>query len=194
MLIRPAVLTELNNCLALDADSQTDRVWQMEQRHESHDNIVVRFQPVRLPRVMHVSYPRQHDDLQAGWEKGALILVATDRPVTVSAEQTALPEEPEEPAQIFGYCQLEAQPWQQTLWIAHLIVHRPARRQGIGTALFKTSMAWGRSQKLRRVMVAVQTKNYPAISFFQKHNLTFCGFNDHYFANRDIALFFTVKL
>jgi hypothetical protein len=40
----------------------------------------------------------------------------------------------------------------------------------------------------------MQTKNYPAISFCQKHGMTFCGFNDRHFANQDIALFFALAL
>ena len=36
MLIRPAQLTDLNDCLTLNANSQTEHVWQMEEREE-HD-------------------------------------------------------------------------------------------------------------------------------------------------------------
>jgi hypothetical protein len=43
---------------------------------------------------------------------------------------------------------------------------------------------------LRHLSVEVPTKNYPAICFCQRNNLTFCGFNDRYFANQDVALFF----
>ena len=62
MLLRSADLTDLGDCLTLDADSQTDHVWQMDEREENGGR-VVRFQTVRLPRVMHVSYPRQRDHL-----------------------------------------------------------------------------------------------------------------------------------
>ena len=61
MLIRPATLADLNTCLALEADSQTDHVWQMDQRREN-EGLAVRFQTVRLPRVMRVAYPRPRDD------------------------------------------------------------------------------------------------------------------------------------
>ena len=62
MLIRSAQLSDLNACLALDPNSQTDHVWQMDAREEA-DGRVVRFHTVRLPRVMRVAYPRQRDDL-----------------------------------------------------------------------------------------------------------------------------------
>jgi hypothetical protein len=36
----------------------------------------------------------------------------------------------------------------------------------------------------------MQTKNYPAIQFARAQGFVFCGFNDHYYMNQDIALFF----
>jgi ribosomal protein S18 acetylase RimI-like enzyme len=193
MLIRPANLLDLNACLALNADSQTDHVWQMEQRSENHGRIFIRFQPVRLPRVMYVTYPRQRDDLVSCWKNDAMVLVATDKPAGEPVDDGQDVDQVDLP-RVFGYCQLDAQPWQRAGWITHLVIDRPFRRHGIGTALLKAGRAWGRSQKLKSLVVAVQTKNYPAISFCEKHKFTFCGFNDHYFVNRDIALFFTLRL
>jgi ribosomal protein S18 acetylase RimI-like enzyme len=37
----------------------------------------------------------------------------------------------------------------------------------------------------------IQTKNHPAISFAQKHGFQFCGYNERYYPNGDIALFFS---
>jgi len=164
----------------------------MDQRTENHGRIAIHFQPVRLPRVMYVAYPRRRDDILACWESGATILIATDKAAAQPVDETDDLDIP--PPTIFGYCQLDARPWQETGWITHLIIDRPVRRRKIGTQLLKASIAWGRSQRLRKLMIAVQTKNYPAISFCEKHNFTFCGFNDHYFTNRDIALFFTLRL
>jgi ribosomal protein S18 acetylase RimI-like enzyme len=195
MLIRQATLIDLNACLALNADSQTDHVWQMEQRSESHGGMFIRFQSVRLPRVMYVTYPRLRDDLAACWKDDSMVLVASDKQASEQTDELELEDVDERDLpKLFGYCQLDAQQWQRTGWLTHLIVDRPFRRQEIGTALLKASIAWGRSQKLEKLMVAVQTKNHPAISFCEKHKFTFCGFNDHYFVNRDIALFFTLRL
>ncbi len=186
MLVRHAVPADLSACLALDANSQTDHVWQMDEREDA-DGILVRFRLVRLPRVMRVTYPRPRHDLAICWERGSTVLVATDNVAAASDEE-------EKPAQVFGYCQLDLSTWQQAGWISHLIVERRLRRRGIGTALLKTAIAWGREHGIRRLMCAVQTKNYPAISFCEKHGFTFCGFSEHYFANRDIALFFTLPI
>ncbi len=184
MLIRPAQLTDLNDCLTLHANSQTEHVWQMEEREE-HDSIAIRFQQVRLPRVMRVTYPRRRDDLLSCWENGALVFVAADRPIATAEE---------EPDTIYGYCQLDVCSWQQAGWISHLIIDRRVRRNGLGTALLKTAAAAGKKAGLQRLMIAVQTKNYPGISFCEKHGFSFCGYNDYYFVNRDIALFFALKI
>jgi GNAT superfamily N-acetyltransferase len=192
MLIRPVMLADLNACLAMDADSQTNYVWQMEERDEN-DSIVVRFQTIRLPRVMRVAYPRQRDDLLSCWENGSVILVATERPVAEPDEHGSEPAG-EEPSPIYGYCQLDPSPWQGVAWINHLIVDRRFRRHSIGAALLTACIAWAKRQGLERLMGAVQTKNYPGISFCQKHGFGFCGFNEHHFPNRDIALLFVLKI
>ena len=188
MLIRSAVLTDLNACLALDANSQTDHVWQMDARDEG-DGRSIRFHAVRLPRVMRVAYPRLRDDLLTCWQGGSAVLVASDRRA-VETES----EEDEELPRVFAYCQLDGAAWQKTGWIGHLIVDRPARRRGIGSAMITAAKTWAKQQEFGRLMIAVQTKNYPGISFCEKQGFVFCGFNDHYFLNRDIALFFSLKV
>ncbi|MBN1937364.1 MAG: GNAT family N-acetyltransferase [Anaerolineae bacterium] len=157
---------------------------------------------------MYIRYPRQRDNLAACWEQGSTVLVVTNKPKSTPTLVGVRPESVDSSveltdedmitdgvaAPVFAYCQLDAEPWHKTGWITHLIVDRPYRKRGIGTALLKASVAWGKSKKLERLMIAVQTKNYPAISFCEKHNLLFCGFNDHYYVNRDIALFFTLRI
>jgi GNAT superfamily N-acetyltransferase len=193
MLIRPAMLVDLNACLALDADSQTNYVWQMEER-DDNGSISVRFQTVHLPRVMRVAYPRQRDDLLSCWENGSVILIATERPAAEPDDEESEIIVSEEPTPVYGYCQLDPALWQGLAWINHLIVDRRFRRHGIGAALLAACIAWSKHKGLERLMVAVQTKNYPGISFCQKHGFGFCGFNEHHFPNRDIALLFALKI
>jgi GNAT superfamily N-acetyltransferase len=184
LLLRSALLSDLGACLELDADSQTDHVWQMDEREENGGR-VVRFQTVRLPRVMHVSYPRQRDDLMSAWEGESTILVTADRRAS---------EEDAEPPRVLAFCQLDVSSWQEAGWISHLIVDRPHRRKGIATAMLQASVLWARKEGLRRLLIGVQTKNYPAICFCEKNGFVFCGFNDRYYRNRDIALFFSLRV
>jgi hypothetical protein len=62
--------------------------------------------------------------------------------------------------------------------------------RGIGTALLRAARDWALETKLRRLIVETQTKNYPAIRFLQKRGLVFCGYNDLFYPNQDIAVFF----
>ncbi len=44
------------------------------------------------------------------------------------------------------------------------------------------------------MMAAVQSKNYPAINFLQRNGFTFCGYNERYYRNQDIAVYFACGL
>ncbi|MGC9334496.1 MAG: GNAT family N-acetyltransferase [Anaerolineae bacterium] len=175
MLVRPAEPKDLAPCGALDHSSITDRVWQMENRVQSSAQTVA-FRTVRLPREIKVSYPRQGDDLMAGWHRRDVFLVA------------------EMDGQVCGYVALTIEPEHGLAWVGDLVVDRPRRRSGIGTALLKAAAQWGCKHDLVRLTVEVQTKNYPAIQFCKASGLNFSGYNDQYWATEDIAVFFTGRL
>ena len=175
VLIRPALATDLARCLTLDPSFVTDTVWQMDTRTHA-GQIAVNFRTVRLPREMRVTYPRDSRMLTAGWQACAAMLIA------------------DQPHGLAGYVALTKQPPQATVWVNDLIVAKAVRRTGVGSGLLKAAADWGRDQQLKWLVVEVQTKNYPAINFCQKQGLKFCGFNDRYFANQDIALFFALAL
>ena len=176
MIIRQAELPDLNACIALDPSFQTDHVWQMEER-EDGDAVVVTFRTARLPRTMQVAYPRDWDSLAEDCEQGGCVLVAE-----------------EEDGEIVGFLSMMPQRWHDTGWVRDLVVDRHYRRRGVGSALLGAAAQWARERGLVRLTVEAQTKNYPAICFYQKHGFAFCGFNDRYYANQDIALFFTLTL
>lgn len=175
MKIRPAQPRDLKECGALDHDYTTDRVWQMDAREEN-SVLVVTFRVAKLPREMRVSYPRQGEELLTGWRQRDGFLVA------------------EEEGRVCGYVALTEEIEHGIARVGDLVVERPRRRRGIGTALLQAAAQWGREQELGWLMVAVQTKNYPAIRLCRSRGLTFCGYNDHYWPSRDIALFFGESL
>jgi ribosomal protein S18 acetylase RimI-like enzyme len=57
--------------------------------------------------------------------------------------------------------------------------------------LLEAANQWALAHSLARVMLEVQTKNHPAIAFAQKNGFQFCGYNERYYPNGDIALFFS---
>lgn len=175
MIVRPAELADLKACLEIDHSYVTNHVWQMEES-EGDREVTVIFRTARLPRSMRVGYPKDYDNLLASWRRGECFLVA------------------EEDGQVCGYLDLSVQSWHLTGWVDNLAVAKDLRRQGIGTALLKKAAERVRQRGLRRLMLEIQTKNYPAICFCQKNGFAFCGFNDRYYTNQDIALFFARSL
>jgi ribosomal protein S18 acetylase RimI-like enzyme len=171
MRIRPADLHDLSACFELDGSFETDHVWQLDHRADE-SGIVVQFRTVRLPRRMKVAYPPRGDSLLAHWERGEGVYVAA------------------ESRHVKGYIEVLAQADQGIAWIQNLIVDQALRRQGLGTALTAAAAQWAQMRGLDRLLAPVQSKNYPAIRFCQKLGMEFCGYNDRYFANRDIALLF----
>lgn len=176
MIVRLAELVDLNLCYALDGSYTTEYVWQMQAR-EGERSVEVRFDTVRLPRPMKVAYPRHPDELLSNWRQGECFLVAADAS-----------------GQPIAFLDMTAQTWHDVGWIRNLVVDRNYRRQGIATALLNAARYWAHDNKLRRIMVESQTKNYPAIRFAQKHGFVFCGYNDRYYSNGDIAVFFSLTL
>lgn len=176
MIVRMAELADLNLCYELDGAYTTNYVWQM-QAHENERSIEVRFDTVRLPRPMRVAYPRHPDELLPNWRQGECFLVAADPA-----------DEP------IAFLDMTAQTWHRVGWIRNLIVQRPYRHQGVATALLRAARYWALENELSRIMLETQTKNYPAIRFAQKHGFVYCGYNDRYYRNGDIAVFFALNL
>jgi len=169
--IRPATSDDIPYLIALDHGYSSDYVWQLEiQQEEALLN--VQFRELRLPRSVRVDYPRNPQDLADDWTERAALIVACleKRPV--------------------GYISLLTDIAPLTLWASDLVVERRLRRQGIGSALVLAAQEWSRKQGVSRILLEMQPKNYPAIRMAEKLGFTFCGYNDRYYANHDIALYF----
>ncbi len=171
MNIRPAQARDLETCLALDESFETEYVWQMETTR-GEGQVQLGFRTTRLPRPMRVHVEGTRDAMLDHFEKSECFLVAEESP------------------RICGFVDATADLDQHIAWVHYLIVASDLRRRGIGGQLLNQVLAWAQEKKLREVMVSISTKNYPATAFLQKHGFAFCGFNDRYYHNRDIALFF----
>jgi ribosomal protein S18 acetylase RimI-like enzyme len=173
MQVYPAELVDLNTCCQINMSYTTDYVWQMRTSGDERTTNI-HFDTIRLPRPMRVEYPRSSDELFEHWRQEQCFLTIRNLE-----------------GEIVGFIDALAQPWQDTLWVFNLVIDPNYRRQGFGTALLKAANDWALNQNLGRLMLEIQTKNHPAISFAQKHGLQFCGFNERYYPNGDIALFFS---
>lgn len=175
MFIRPAFRTDLQACLDLTSSYETECVWQVEQR-EAEPSIGVTLRPMPLPRPVQVAYPSAGWGMMGRWEQGACVFVA------------------ELDGRVRGYIDMGALRDQELGWVHNLVVDLPYRRQGLGTGLVQEATRWAQQRSLRRVMFTIQSKNHPAVQFLRGLGCVFCGFNDRYFANRDIALFYSSKV
>lgn len=83
---------------------------------------------------------------------------------------------------------LEREHWRDTGQVWNIVVHRPYRRQGLGTRLMRRAIRWARHQGLRALALETQTNNLPACRFYQKLGFQLCGLDDHFYSNEDIDL------
>ncbi|MBL8058651.1 MAG: GNAT family N-acetyltransferase [Anaerolineales bacterium] len=173
--VRPAVSADLPILTALDHSYTTEHVWQMESRQEG-EAIHVTFRQVRLPRSVRVSPPRDPHGLAEAWNRRLCFLVAEDG------------------GHLQGYVNLMPAGFPDSAWIADLGVERRFRHMGVGSVLLAAALQWARANGLQRVILETQSKNHPAICFAQKHGLVYCGYNDRYYPNQDVALFFGAHL
>jgi len=171
--IRPAVETDIPVLAGMDHDFVTDYVWQMDTFQQEEEAAAVRFRTMRLPRSASVNYPRNPHNLIADW---------ATRPAVLVAELDGLP---------VGYVSIGTSQAPLTAWITDLAVARRVRRQGIGTALLLAIETWAGLHGAARLVLEMQPKNFPAISMAEKLGFSFSGYSDRYYANQDIALFFS---
>lgn len=173
--IRPAVASDIPVLMAIDHTYSSDYVWQMEIQAEEK-SIAVNLREIRLPRSVRVEYPRPIHTLADDWTRRSGLLVATLE------------------AEAVGYVSLMLDIAPITTWVTDLAVVRRVRRQGIGSALVLAAQEWGEQHNTRRLVLEMQPKNHSAIKMTGKLGFTFCGYNDRYFANHDIGLFFAKSL
>ncbi|MBX3066581.1 MAG: GNAT family N-acetyltransferase [Anaerolineae bacterium] len=169
--VREAVDTDLSACSNLDISYETDYAWQIDVRDDD-GAIVVGFRTVRLPRAMRVTYPRDDATLKLDHQRGGEFLVA------------------EASGTICGYLIMRYDHARSSAWITDLAIGRQWRRRHMATALLEEAYNRASVKRLERLMVETQSRNYPSICFCQKNGLTFSGFNDRYYPNQDICLFF----
>ncbi len=170
--IRPAIAIDIQALASLEHSYSSDFVWQVEFRRESN-TITVNFREIRLPRSVQVRYPHNPQTLLEDWtaRDGLLTAVMDGEPV--------------------GYASLALNIQLQATRVTDLAVARRVRRLKIGSSLVVAAQDWAAQRDSRRLILELQPKNYPAIQMAKKLGFELCGYNDHYFSNQDIALFFS---
>lgn len=173
--VRLAEAADLPLLVEMDHSYHTDYVWQMDL-NPGEGQVGVTFREVRLPRSMRVEYPRSAWSVAEDWPKRGTVFVA------------------EYGDEVAGYANVFADKVVDGAWVADLLAMRRLRRHGIGTALVMAAQMWALEQGKARLILEMQSKNYPAISLANKLGYEFCGYNDQYYPNGDIAVYFGRRL
>ncbi|HMV27846.1 MAG TPA: GNAT family N-acetyltransferase [Anaerolineales bacterium] len=173
--IRPTVATDLTRLMGIDHSMTSEAVWQLEVRR-STGQVAVTFREVRLPREIQVPYPHNHFALADDWVKRSMMYTAIKDTEPV------------------GYVSLLERGTASTVWVLDLAIDAKQRRRGVAAALLASAQAWAESRSHRRLILEVQSKNVPAIRLAQKSGFEFCGYNDQYYLNKDVALYFAKVL
>lgn len=177
LVIRDGIAADIPACLKLDHRYETEYVWQINIHGDTQQrNITLRRE--RLPRSMEVTHPAGEQRLRHGLSPAHAFLVA-------AGGTTNTP---------YGYLIMTHDPLDDTAHIRDLVVDKPYRRAGIGTRLVNVAARWAAARGVQRIFAETQTKNYPAIQLYLRAGYAFCGFNDQYFDNQDIAIFFCQAL
>lgn len=169
--IRPAIANDIPALFALEHNYTSDHVWQVDVQADENQ-VQVTFRETRLPRSVRVDYPRKVEALADNWMKRSALLIASLESIPI------------------GYISMRDDIAPSTTWIDDLVVMRRLRRQGIGTALVLAAQNRCSQLSYRRVVMEMQPKNHPAICLAQKLGFDFSGYNERYFSNLDIAIFF----
>lgn len=173
--LRPTVASDLSRLMGFDHSIASESVWQLELRRDTGQVSAV-FREVRLPRSIVVSYPHNPFALADDWVRRSMMYTAF-----VGLD----------PA---GYISLLERGSDSVVWVTDLVVNEVNRRKGVGSALLTAAQEWSSARSHRRLILEMQSKNLPAIRLAQKLGYEFCGYNDHYYLNQDVALFFAKAL
>lgn len=173
--IRPAIEADIPHLVSIDHHYTSEYAWQMDLVLDE-SQMAVNFRQIHLPRSVKVEYPRNPQSMLVDWKKRSGLLVALHK---------------EEPV---GYISLMLDIAPVTTWITDLVVVRHLRRQGIASALVLAGQDWARQRRTYRLVLEMQPKNHPAYCLAEKLGFAFCGYNDQYYINHDITLFFAKSL
>ena len=177
LTFRDAVAEDIPFCLALDSDFESEHVWQMTVQ-ESGGDLQINCRRQRLPRRLESRHAPDPAKLELALRSDFCFVVIEDKASN----------------HILGYITLRIDAASQVAYLQDLVIDRAWRRRSLGSRLAHVARIWAGEFRLRQIIFEIPTTNYPCIQFAQALGFSFCGFNDHHFANREIAVFFSLSV
>jgi len=176
-VIRDGLENDIPACLELDHHYETDFVWQMSIA-ETPRQWQITFKTERLPRTLETEHKPNTERIRLALPPEQCFLVAASR----------------EGNEMLGYLTMRNDPVYRAALIQDVVVSQPYRRRRIATRLFSVARQWAKEHNLIQMTVECLTHNHPGIMFCQQAGFKFCGYNDQYYPNHDIAIFFSQTL
>ena len=206
LTFHPGTYADIEPCLRLDHTCETDRVWQMTIQQREPGAIAVAFKQEYLPRSVVLTHEPDRRRLYDDTDSGRLWVVARKVEPVAAPEPGIVEELSEDPAEpllappppprppLIGYIVARYDETQEIVWVDDVAVIPEHRRQKVAARLMDGVRQWAREQGAHRLLVPIPTKHVPMMQLVGGLGLTFCGYNDQYFLNHDIAVMFGLRL
>ncbi len=156
----------------IDLSFESDYVWKT-QMIEDLDSYETSLQRIRLPKTIKVSF-------QAYCPTTLEAMIRRKEILAVRCEDV-----------VVGYLRLEQDEAVNRLVLKTAGIDPAYRRKGIGSVLLDRVEEIALHNGIHNLVAMVQAKNDPAIRFLTGHGFVFCGYQEFYFRNMEIGLFFS---
>jgi len=177
LIIRDGLVKDIEACLQLDSSYHTEHVWQITIREETEQTLIT-LRKQRLPRALDTDHTMDTNRLEYAIKQKECFIVLEE-----SSSNTLL-----------GFVSMRVDQAYQSAYLQDIVIDEPYRGTKLGSRLLHVARLWATEQNLQRIIFEVPTVNYPAIEFVKSHGFVYCGFNDQYLPNQDIALFYALSL
>lgn len=160
----------------------TDELYEVT-KNVTHDDITINLKLKKLDQPMKKEWPHLETDMdmyneiiEQGYSLGAY---KNDK--------------------LVGVIIAENRKWNNTLWIAEIVISESCRRDGIGSILMDDFIQLAKENNFRVIGLETQSINLPAINFYRKNGFEIDGLDLSLYSNRDVenkefALYMKKKL
>jgi GNAT superfamily N-acetyltransferase len=147
----------------------------MQELRRNHEWSVT-FREVRLPRKQTITPTFTPEDQLAAWERCDGFWVAVER------------------LRVLGYLGVTLEFAHRQARIVDLAVAADQRRHGIASDLLTHAIRWLKRKEIKQVLLSCPLKAQPGHAFAQHHGFSICGFQDAYWPDQEIGVFFRKRL
>lgn len=173
--VRAALMTDAPAIARINLDFESENV-RKAQVDEMFDDVSIEFRRVRLPRADVIPFQQVAGEILDDFVRNGEVLVATVE------------------GRVVGFLHLGINPGHSCIRLELGGVNKQQRGNGIGSALLTSAEAVARAQGIRRIAILLQAKNDSGIHFVRKRGYKFCGYEEAYFPNMEIALIYSKNI